>query len=173
MIPFLLKGLKKSFYFRFDSHTVPWFFLIPIVSAGTYILQYFEMYLIRDGLKNPLQFIIGHKRKSPKSHLRALKKSYCDQPEAPPTYIFSTSSSGCLQYRRHVPSAIDPDSLPMVRFDFLHLPGLLQRTSLLQRSMPLSRKTKKPLRSAKAVSPNQERSKSAPRSRKSSPAWPE
>jgi len=47
-----------------------------------------KTYLIRDGLKNPLQFIIGHKRKSPKRHLRALKKSHCDQPEELLPYIF-------------------------------------------------------------------------------------
>jgi hypothetical protein len=65
-------------------------------------------------LKKPRPSIKGHKRKSPKSHLRALKKSYCEQPEAPPTYFLSTASSGCLQERRHVYSAIDPNSLPMV-----------------------------------------------------------
>jgi len=50
-----------------------------------------------------------------------------------------------LQDRRHVHSAIDPNSLPMVRVDFLYLPGLLQGTSLLQRFMPDLGKTKKSL----------------------------
>jgi hypothetical protein len=61
-----------------------------------------------------------------------LKKSYCDQPEALSICILSTSSSGCLQEWRHIHPAIDPDSLPMVRVDFLYLPGVLQGTSLLQ-----------------------------------------
>jgi hypothetical protein len=83
-------------------------------------------------LKKLRPSIKAFKGKSPKMPLRALKKSYCEQPKAPPTYFLSTTFSGCLQEPGHVYSAIDPNSLPLVRVDFLSMPVLLQRADLLQ-----------------------------------------
>ena len=127
--------------------------------------------LIQERLKNLLPSIT--KRKSPKRYLRALKKSYCEQPGAHPIYLLPTSSSGCLQDWRNVHSAIDQNSLPMVWVDILYLSVLFQGTSLLQRSMPVGRETKESLRGAETVPPDRQREKSPPQSRKSPQTWPE
>jgi len=54
-------------------------------------------------LKKPRLSIKGHQSKSPKMPLRALRKSYRSQPEAPPIYFLIIASSGCLQERRQCP----------------------------------------------------------------------
>ena len=111
--------------------------------------------------------------KSPKVPLRALKQSCRQQPKAPPWYLFSNTSSGCLQGRRHVPPTITSNTLWLVRFRFLYLPVLLERPDLLLWWMPSCRQTQKPSRGPKTISPNSKRKKSPLRSRKPPSAWSE
>jgi len=90
------------------------------------------------------------KQKSPKRQLRALKKSYHQQPEAPPQYLFSNTSSGCLQDRRPTYFTFTSNSMRLVSFNFFCLPILLERTALLQWSLPAGSTAKEALSAAVA-----------------------
>jgi hypothetical protein len=52
---------------------------------------------------------------------------------------------GSSHDRIHIHFSFDPDSPLIVRVDFLFLPGVLQGTSILKRSIPVCRETKKSL----------------------------
>ena len=111
------------------------------------------------------------KKKSPKRQLRALKKSYHRQPEAPPQHLFSNTSSGCLQDRRPTYFTFTSNSLWLVSLYFLSVSILLERTSLLQWSLPPGSQTKTAPRSPKTISADPQRQKDSPWSRKSPSTW--
>ena len=111
------------------------------------------------------------KKKSPKRQLRDLKKSYHRQPEAPPQHLFSNTSSGCLQDRRPTYFTFTSNSLWLVSLYFLSVSILLERTTILQWSLPTGSATKEPLWGPKKISADTQRQKSSLWSRKPPPTW--
>ena len=86
-----------------------------------------------------LRTVINRKARS--SHF-GLKKELPQTAGSPKQYHLSNTFFGCLQDRRPAHFTFTSNSLWLVPFNFLSLPALLERTSLLQWSLPVAAKRK-------------------------------